>query len=342
MVKLSLENVVKTFPDGTKIGPLNVTVPDGNLHTLLGPSGCGKTTTLRMIAGLITPDDGVIKFDDVVVNDIPPQKRNIGMVFQTVALFPHLNVYENIAFGLDVRKVDQQKTHERVMELAEILEIKHLLKKMPNEISGGEGQRVAIARALAPEPKVLLMDEPLSSLDALLRERLKWEIRKIQQEFNVTTIYVTHSQEEAFAISDSISIMNKGYIIQNGTPEEILQQPKNKFVAEFIGMNVISRESAEKIKIFQDITENNKVKAIAFSPESVEVKSTQSENTVKAKVILATRRRSRWQLQLSIGSILIYATILPMDKSISSIIGKNVFIKIPKEEIILIRNDNTI
>ncbi len=316
----------------------------GRLRTWWGPGGWGKTTTLRMIAGLITPDSGEIIFDDVVVNDLPPQQRNIGMVFQSVALFPHLNVYENIAFGLDVRKISQEETHKRVMELAETLEITHLLKKMPNEISGGEGQRVAIARALAPEPKLLLMDEPLSSLDALLRERLKWEIRKIQQKFKVTTIYVTHSQEEAFAISDSISVMQNGVIVQSGSPEDILHMPKNEFVAEFVGMNVISKENLLKIpSLNRKISIPDDLKAIAFSPESVRVYLDKKDNSnIQAKIVLATRRRSRWQLQLNLNNNVIYATIPPMSVPISELIGKIVYIDVPKEEIILIRYTNII
>ncbi|MGQ4834640.1 MAG: ABC transporter ATP-binding protein [Candidatus Asgardarchaeia archaeon] len=234
MVSVTLLNIYKQFGNVVALNNVSFSAPDGKITVLLGPSGCGKTTTLRIIAGFIQPDSGIVKFDNVTVNDIPPQKRNIGFVFQNIALFPHLTVFQNIAFGLELRKYPKDKIKERVYELLELLSLKGLENRYPRELSGGQQQRVGLARALAPYPQVLLLDEPLSSLDANLREQLKWEIRAIQRKTGVTAIYVTHDLSEAFTIGDYILIMNNGRIIQSGTPQEILYHPANRFVAEFL------------------------------------------------------------------------------------------------------------
>ncbi|MBN2231149.1 MAG: ABC transporter ATP-binding protein [Candidatus Thorarchaeota archaeon] len=235
MANVELRGLVRAFPDGTRIGPVNLEVQDGELMTLLGPSGSGKTTTLRMIAGFIDVDDGELLFDTSNVIDIPPRERNIGMVFQSVALFPNMTVYQNIAFGPEMAEWERKDTIERVEELAELLGIRHLLMRRTSEISGGEAQRVAVARALAKRPNLLLLDEPLSALDPQLREHLQTEIRHIQKKLGITTIYVTHSQDEAFAISDRVAIIDDGRIVQVGTPEELYDRPANEFVARFLG-----------------------------------------------------------------------------------------------------------
>ncbi len=235
MVNVELKGLVRVFADGTRVGPIDLLVKDGELITLLGPSGTGKTTTLRMIAGFIEVDKGSILFDSKNIISLPTRERNIGMVFQSVALFPNMTVYENIAFGPDMAEWPHEKTVRRVEELADLLEIRHLLKRRINEISGGEAQRVALARALAKEPALLLLDEPLSSLDPQLRERLQTEIRRIQKRVGITTIYVTHSQDEAFAISDRVAIIQDGRVVQVGTPEEIYECPATEFVAKFLG-----------------------------------------------------------------------------------------------------------
>lgn len=235
MVKVELRGLQRDFRDGTNIGPVNLSVEDGELLTLLGPSGSGKTTTLRMIAGFITPQKGDLLFDGVNVTFVPPKERNIGMVFQSVALFPNMSVYQNISFALDMAGWSHDKAVARVEELANLLGIKDLLFRRINEISGGEAQRVALARALAREPRLLLLDEPLSALDPQLRERLQNEIRKIQRQLGITTIYVTHSQDEAFAISDRVAILNNGEVCQIGTPLELYDSPDNEFVASFLG-----------------------------------------------------------------------------------------------------------
>ena len=235
MVQVEIDNLYKKFPDGTSIGPINITVEDGEMLTLLGPSGSGKTTTLRMVAGFIHPNGGNLRFDGNNVIDRPPRERKIGVVVQSVALFPNMSVYQNIAFALDVAGWDHERTVQRVEELSDIVGVRNLLHRKVSEISGGEGQRIALARALALEPKLLLLDEPMSALDPTLRQRLQGEIREIQKKLEITTIYVTHSQSEAFAISDSIAVLNNGTISQIGKPQELYENPQNEFVATFIG-----------------------------------------------------------------------------------------------------------
>ncbi|MHA1925091.1 MAG: ABC transporter ATP-binding protein [Candidatus Thorarchaeota archaeon] len=235
MVSVELHGLMRRFRDGTSIGPIDLAVNDGELMTLLGPSGSGKTTTLRMVAGFFRPQAGRLLFDGQDVTFAPPRDRNIGMVFQSVALFPNMNVYQNIAFALEMAGWSRETTIDRVEYLADLLGIQGLLMRRSNEVSGGEGQRIALARALAKEPNLLLLDEPLSALDPQLRERLQTEIRRIQDELDITTIYVTHSQDEAFAISDRVAILNEGVVNQVGQPEELYDKPANEFVAGFLG-----------------------------------------------------------------------------------------------------------
>jgi ABC-type Fe3+/spermidine/putrescine transport system ATPase subunit len=233
--------MTRKFRDGTSIGPIDLSVQDGEFMTLLGPSGSGKTTTLRMVAGFISPQSGRILFNQEDVTQLSPRDRNVGMVFQSVALFPNMNVYQNIAFGLEMANWSREDTVQRVEHLADLLGIRGLLNRKINEVSGGEGQRIALARALAKQPKLLLLDEPLSALDPQLRERLQMEIRRIQEELGVTTIYVTHSQDEAFAISDRVAILNEGVVWQVGHPEDLYDRPATEFVATFLGSgNVLS------------------------------------------------------------------------------------------------------
>jgi len=238
---LTLENVTKVFPgrggegEVTAVDNISLDIAKGELVTLLGPSGCGKTTTLRMIAGFEFPSSGNIYLDDQEINNLPPHKRDMSMVFQSYAIFPHLNVYENVAYGLKVARLSKKAVQERVATTLDLVELTGYEKRAPNQLSGGQQQRVALARALVMEPKVLLMDEPLSNLDAKLREQMRSEIRRIQQLINITSVYVTHDQVEAMTISDRIVIMNEGRIEQIGTPIEIYRHPQSRFVADFIG-----------------------------------------------------------------------------------------------------------
>ncbi len=235
MVRVKLINVTKRFGDVVAVNNVSFEVKEGELFTLLGPSGCGKTTTLRLIAGFYKPDLGEIYFDDELINDVPPYKRNTGMVFQNYALWPHMRVFDNVAYGLKLRNWPPRKIIKRVKEMLQLVGLAGKEKRYPSELSGGEQQRVALARALVIEPRVLLLDEPLSNLDAKLRVRMRSEIKKIQKKLGITTIYVTHDQEEALSISDRIAVMNKGRIHQIGDPVEIYENPKDLFVADFIG-----------------------------------------------------------------------------------------------------------
>ena len=236
-----LENVSKIYIDPKTnkefkaVDSINVTMAPGDFITLLGPSGCGKTTTLRMIAGFESPDEGEIYLGDQAINSLTPNKRDTAMVFQSYALFPHLNVFDNVAYGLKLRKLPKEQIRKKVFDMLDLVGLEGMENRYTNQLSGGQQQRVALARALVVEPGVLLFDEPLSNLDAKLRVYMRTEIRRIQQQFGITAIYVTHDQSEAMSISDQIIIMNKGVIAQTGTPREIYYHPNSEFVADFIG-----------------------------------------------------------------------------------------------------------
>ena len=231
-----LVGVTKRLGTHLAVDGISLDVAEGTFMTLLGPSGCGKTTTLRMIAGFYSPDRGEIRIRDRVINDIPPHRRNTAMVFQEYALFPHMTVAENVGYGLRMRRVPRPEARRRVALVLELVGLSGQERKFPHQLSGGQQQRVALARALIVEPEVLLLDEPLSNLDAKLRVRVRTEIRQLQQRLGKTTLYVTHDQEEALAISDQIGVMHNGRILQVGTPAEIYFYPANRFVADFVGL----------------------------------------------------------------------------------------------------------
>ena len=234
-MEVRLEGITKSFGDFTAVNNLNVTIDDGTLAGLLGPSGCGKSTTLYMIAGLEKPTSGRIYFGDEDVTDLPPEKRGIGLVFQNYALYPHMTVRQNIMFPLENAKVPKAEALKTAKEMADLVQIGHLMDRKPGELSGGQQQRVAIARAIAKKPRVLLLDEPLSNLDARLRLETREEIRRIQQETGITTIFVTHDQEEAMSITDTIVLMKDGVLQQKEAPQEMYRKPANQFVASFMG-----------------------------------------------------------------------------------------------------------
>lgn len=235
MVDVYLENVTKRFGKFIAVDDVTIRFPDGLFSVILGPSGSGKTTTLYLLAGIYRPSEGKIYFGNRDVTDLPPKDRNIGLVFQNYALYPHMTVYENIAFPLSLKKVPKRKIDEKVNELTRLLGIDELLDRYPNQISGGQQQRVALARALIKEPEVLLLDEPLSNLDALIRLRLRSELKRLQKKLGITAIHVTHDQVEAMSMGDFIVILNKGKVQQVGGPEEVYSKPKNLFVAGFLG-----------------------------------------------------------------------------------------------------------
>ena len=232
-----IKDAVKRYGDFTALNGVSLDIREGEFFTLLGPSGCGKTTLLRMIAGFNSIEGGDFFFGEKRINDVAAHKRDIGMVFQNYAIFPHLTVRENVAYGLKARKTPKADITKRVDEALELVQIAHLADRKPNELSGGQQQRVALARAFVIEPSVLLMDEPLSNLDAKLRVQMRSVIKKLQRRLGITTIYVTHDQEEALAISDRIAVMKDGNIMQIGTPNEIYAKPQNPFVAGFIGVS---------------------------------------------------------------------------------------------------------
>jgi ABC-type Fe3+/spermidine/putrescine transport system ATPase subunit len=235
-VKIELRNLTKRFGTATAVDGLSLQIGQGELVSLVGGSGCGKTTTLRMIAGFERPDAGEVVFDGRVVNEVSPRERGVGIVFQSYALFPTMTIYENIAFGLRVARWPEAKIRERVAEMVELTRLGGLERRYANQLSGGQQQRVALARALARRPGILLLDEPLSALDAKIRLRLRGELRRIQQDLGITTVYVTHDQEEALSIADRIAVMADGRVEQVGRPEEIYGAPRTEFVADFIGI----------------------------------------------------------------------------------------------------------
>ena len=232
---IRLRDLTMEFDGERILDGINLYINDHEFLTLLGPSGCGKTTTLRIIGGFLTPTSGTVTFDGKTINDVPPYKRQINTVFQRYALFPHLDVYDNVAFGLKIHKVPKAEIDQRVREMLEIVSLKGYENRRIDALSGGQQQRVAIARALVNRPKVLLLDEPLGALDLRLRKDMQNELKRIQQAMGITFIYVTHDQEEALSMSDTIVVMDKGRIQQIGTPEDIYNEPKNAFVADFIG-----------------------------------------------------------------------------------------------------------
>ncbi|MDE5978159.1 MAG: ABC transporter ATP-binding protein [Turicibacter sp.] len=290
-MEVRLEGITKSFGDFTAVNNLSVTIEDGTLAGLLGPSGCGKSTTLYMIAGLEKPTSGRIYFGDEDVTDLPPEKRGIGLVFQNYALYPHMTVRQNIMFPLENAKVPKAEALKTAQEMADLVQIGHLMDRKPGELSGGQQQRVAIARAIAKKPRVLLLDEPLSNLDARLRLETREEIRRIQQETGITTIFVTHDQEEAMSITDAIVLMKDGVLQQKEAPQEMYRKPANQFVASFMGtppMGFVNGtvENGKVLigsSILSETTVANGSVIVGVRPESWYLSSNQGIN---AKVIM--------------------------------------------------------
>lgn len=264
MAYLKIENVQKFYGDYSVLNNISFEAKKGEFVTLLGPSGCGKSTLLRAISGLSSLDSGNIILDGVDITHLAPKSRNISMVFQNYALFPNMSVFENVAFGLKMQKVSKQEIEQRVEAIVELVDLKKHLHKLPSQLSGGQCQRVALARSLVVKPKLLLLDEPLSALDAKIRRHLRAQIREIQRELNMTTLFVTHDQEEALTMSDEIIILNQGNIAQKGDPESIYLKPSSQFVAEFIGnYNLLTPDE------FKVITDQNIKTHVAIRPESI-------------------------------------------------------------------------
>ncbi|MDN3722052.1 ABC transporter ATP-binding protein [Roseibium salinum] len=247
MSAVSLTSIVKKFGGFTAVHRMNMEIPDGSFVTLLGPSGCGKTTTLRMIAGLIDPTEGDITIKGQRINDVPIHKRNLGLVFQNYALFPHKTIAENVAFGLKYRNLSRADAEQKVKDALELVQLPDVGGRYPKQLSGGQQQRIALARAIVIEPDVLLLDEPLSALDANLREDMRVELKRIQHRIGITTVFVTHDQSEALAMSDQVVVMSNGRVEQVGTPEEVYNTPASEFVSRFLGISNILAATCRNI-----------------------------------------------------------------------------------------------
>jgi len=280
-VSIKIENAIKRYGENTIIPDLSLNIKEGEFFTLLGPSGCGKTTLLRMIAGFNTIEGGSFYFKDKLINDLDPAKRNIGMVFQNYAIFPHLTVRKNVEYGLRARKYTSEKIKNGADEFLKLMQIDEYGNRLPEKLSGGQQQRVALARALVIQPDVLLMDEPLSNLDAKLRVEMRSVIKGIQNKLEITTVYVTHDQEEAMAVSDRIAVMNKGTIQQIGTPRELYQRPVNLFVATFIGKSNIIKAKLE--------IENNKSYIKFNNGYKLLMENVNEENKKNKNIIVSIR-----------------------------------------------------
>ncbi|MEM2129854.1 MAG: ABC transporter ATP-binding protein [Candidatus Bathyarchaeia archaeon] len=351
MVKVALKEITKRFGEVLAADNITLEINNGEFFTFLGPSGCGKTTTLRIIAGLEFPDSGKLFFDDDDVTNLPTYKRNTGMVFQNYALWPHMSVFNNIAYGLKIRKISKEETKERVQKVLNLVNLSGLENRYPTQLSGGQQQRVALARALVIEPKVLLLDEPLSNLDAKLRLRMREEIKDLQKRLKITTIYVTHDQEEAMVISDRIAIQNKGKILQVETPTEIYNRPRSLFVATFIGGGSLLEGTAnkvgEKIQVKIDniviqgvsssdeqrIKEGDKV-AVVLRPENfVFEKPKSASNQLRGIVEWTAFVGSRTDVRINMNErrLLIHA---PPD--IEVLVGKEVTFYVSQEDTIIL------
>ena len=318
-VKITIVDAVKKYGDFTAIPDLSLEIQPGEFFTLLGPSGCGKTTLLRMIAGFNSIEGGQFYFGDRLINDLEPSKRNIGMVFQNYAIFPHLTVRKNVAFGLKNRKLPKDQIKEKTEAFMALMKISEYADRLPEKLSGGQQQRVALARALAIEPEVLLMDEPLSNLDAKLRVEMRTVIKEIQNRLGITTVYVTHDQEEAMAVSDRIAVMNLGVIQQIGTPKTLYQRPSNRFVATFIGRSnlmdaVVKVNGSEKSIVFNngysvkmdnltEVTDGQKV-SVSVRPEDLVINSTSEGGSLTGTVLYSTflGLNTHYIVELSDGS----------------------------------------
>ena len=342
--EVKFENITKKFNETVAVDNVSCSFEAGTLTTLLGPSGCGKTTSLRIIAGLERATSGKILVDNEDVTLLPATDRDVSMVFQSYALFPHMSVIENVSYGLKMINVNKEEYIEKALETLKLVNLEGYENRMPSELSGGQQQRVAVARAIVLKPKVLLFDEPLSNLDAKLRRQVREDIREIQQKLGVTTIYVTHDQEEALAISDKVIVMNKAVIAQEGSPKDLYNFPKNKFVANFIGdandvtADIIDKQSniyelklAEmnvKIEINKDL--NDKV-SLALRPEKIKINRTKNENCIYASIKSASFVGSSYQYILSskIGELYVVSG----DTTDIFKVGEEVFLSIDEKDI---------
>ncbi|WP_432405780.1 ABC transporter ATP-binding protein [Wukongibacter sp. M2B1] len=351
MSLIELKNISVAYGNNVVLKDLNLNVNKGKLISLLGPSGCGKTTTLRLIAGFISAKEGQFIFNGKDYTRVPVHKRNFGFVFQSYALFPHLTVHDNVAFGLKLRKISKSEIDKRVKEILEIVDLKDLAQRFPKELSGGQRQRVALARALVIKPDLLLLDEPLSNLDAKLRVKMRVGIRRIQQEFGITTVYVTHDQEECFSISDKVAVMNKGVIEQLDTPQNIYVSPKTEFVANFVGFEnfidfkSISQDGSNKyfiteggteFKIISDrVLEKKEIKG-TIRPDEIKLITggeIEGHNVISGRVNISTFLGKEYQyvVETEIGNLIVNGHAANRYSD-----GETVRLHLPEEKIVLV------
>jgi multiple sugar transport system ATP-binding protein len=346
--RISLRHLTKKFGQVTAVDNVDLEVKDSEFVVLLGPSGCGKTTTLRLIAGLESPTEGEIRIDDKLVNDVPPQKRDLAMVFQSYALYPHMTIYNNIGIPLKIRGIEKGEMNKRVQEVSKLLGIENLLERKPGQLSGGQRQRVALGRAIIREPKAFLMDEPLSNLDAKLRLYMRVELKKLQKDIGITTIYVTHDQAEAMTMADTVALMNFGKIQQLSAPSELYHRPNNLFVASFIGsppMNFMDcslvgeyLDAGEyKLKLGKDMLDILKKGSkgseltLGVRPEHVHVnREKTSENDIKASVYVVEPLGSEAIVDVKIGENIVKAKENPFFKAS---IGEQVWIAFDGDQV---------
>ncbi|MEE1322050.1 MAG: spermidine/putrescine ABC transporter ATP-binding protein [Acutalibacteraceae bacterium] len=310
-VIIRLQNISKKFEDDVILDNINLTIKDKEFMTFLGPSGCGKTTTLRIIAGFLESDSGQVIFEGKDINNLPPHKRQVNTIFQRYALFPHLNVYDNIAFGLRIKKMKEKDISKKVHEMLELVNLKGFQRRNIASLSGGQQQRVAIARALAVEPRVLLLDEPLGALDLKLRKDMQVELKNIQKRMGITFIYVTHDQQEALSMSDTVVVMNDGKIQQIGTPIDIYNEPENAFVADFIGeSNILDGVMLDDFKakfsgaVFQCLDKGfavNESVDIVVRPEDVDVVPVE-EGTISGTITSNTFKGVHFEMIVDIDN----------------------------------------
>jgi len=354
-VEVHLQNVVKSFDDVAAVNDVTLDIKKGELFFLLGPSGCGKTTCLRIVAGFYRPDSGNLYFDDRLMNDVPPHKRNTGMVFQNYALWPHMTVYENVEYGLNVRKLPKVVKKEKVERALAIVQMTEYADRTANQLSGGQQQRIALARALVIEPDVLLLDEPLSNLDAKLRLEMRQEIKRIHSEANITAIYVTHDQKEALSLADRLAVMNDGKIVQVGTPREVYNFPASQFVADFIGetnfiegtLRAKNNHSAsvesvigniQSSNIYHEISEGAEL-VCSIRPESINIlnKSTiDKENQFQGKILDLTYLGNVEEYQLLIEEKIEAKAVLHNPSREARNPGEDVVVHFEPKDVILL------
>jgi len=352
MPEVKLEGVTKRYGKVTAVDRLDLLVQDGEILTLLGPSGCGKTTTLRCIAGFVVPEEGRIFLGEEEVTTLSPEKRDIGFVFQNYALWPHMTVFQNLAFGLQLRRVPKEEIRKRVREVLSLVRLSELEDRNARQLSGGQQQRVALARALVLHPRVLLLDEPLSNLDAKLREEMRFEIRELQRQLEITAIYVTHDQAEALVLSDRIAVLNEGRLVQLGVPEEIYQRPANRFVAGFIGISSFIEASVIAVSpkgvilktddglqlhaLWTNSLAEGQPVTVAVRPEHIDViesKPIDSLNAFQVEVVRAAYLGNSIDCRFRVGKWEL-RTQLPPGKLLTR--GEKFWIRIPPEKLILI------